>query len=643
MWRSVDMDKGLRIALSSGFFARDSALGAAARVLCRSWKAAVGLTVAPRSSRPDEWQTPVDLEDLPGWCASFPQAVDVHCAAGAHGSADAVAPAAAALAGLPRLRTMRVRCKPTDAAVLSLVPATVTHLCLDCWVNNAMPPPAPLSEELLRLPALQFLTLEGVLADAPITGAMPRTLVGLQAYTGLAADASFSHLPLLRKLCIQRQSHEAAAALATGTPHLQALEMVNPDPMAELRADLLRRFTTLRRLRWHGSMSSEALAGLPSTLEELELRPWDVSEASKPSLAHLNRLRCLTFTAGPDDGTPPTHADDFVGTFPPTLRQLDMGPFELTRDVAFSHLPALEEVSLQYTSVSDNSVASLPRTVTKLDLRGCTELTPACSFAHLSRLQWLYVHAAVLTAGGAAAASLSTHARAAIGGAGSVWPLRTLGVSSESSLDSGPPAFEHLTTVTMIQAEFGDLSDWDLSPLVLLHTLEVQFCSGAAGMLPTAPPSLRKLTASARGVTAWPHSLLDLTVYHVHSEALQHLPPTLRTLLLVSEESFTIRGQIDWSTTQLERLSLRDISGGRHLRLGRGFFAMLPRTLRVLVCSSVSVLPPSADAEGGGAGGAAAPQRLDLSHLPALQHCRIDLSESHPPVTVAAMGRQWVV
>jgi hypothetical protein len=642
MWRSVDMDTGLRIALSSGFFARDSALGAAARILCRSWKAAVGLTVAPRTSRPDEWQTPVDLEDMPGWCTSFPQAVDVHCAVGADGSADAVAPAAAALARLWHLRAMRIRCKPTDQLVLSLVPPTLTRLFLDCLDVDTMPPPATFCEVLPRLPALQFLTLKGVLVDASITAALPGSLVGLQTCDGLGDDAGFAHLPLLRELRIRFQSHDAAAALATVTPHLQALEMVNPNPMAELRADLLRRFTTLRRLRWHGSMSSEALAGLPSTLEELELRPWDVSAAQKPSLAHLNRLRCLTFTAGPDDGTPPTHADDFVGTFPPTLRKLDMGLFHLTRDVAFSHLPALEEVSLQYTSVSDDSVASLPRTVTNLDLRGCIELTPACSFAHLSRLQWLYVHAAVLTAGGAAVASLSTHARAAIGGAGSVWPLRTLGVSSETSLDSGPPAFQHLATVTVIQADC-DLSDWDLSPLVQLHTLDVKCCRGAAGMLPTAPPSLRKLTASARGVTAWPRSLLDLTVYDLNSEALQHLPPMLRTLSLVSDQSFTIRGQIDWSTTQLERLSLRDISGGRHLRLGRGFFAMLPPALRVLACSNVSLLPPSADAAGGGAGGAAAPQRLDLSHLPALQQCRIDLSEPHPPVTVAAMGRQWVV
>lgn len=71
---------------------------------------------------------------------------------------------------------------------------------------------------------------------------------------------------------------------------------------------------------------------------------------------------------------------------PPTTTVLwGSGP-GLTAGLRLDHLPALREVVLRWTAVSDATLASLPPTVTELDVGGCSGLTAGLRLNHLPAL-----------------------------------------------------------------------------------------------------------------------------------------------------------------------------------------------------------------------------------------------------------------
>jgi hypothetical protein len=261
------MDTGLRIALSTGFFGRDLPLGVAARSVCRSWREAVRGHVAPEldwHAPIEEDPTPVELADLPGWCASFPQAKALRCAATRKGDWQIEPLASAALAGMRRLRQLHVSVGKLPSAhkeaLMQAVPVTTTHLELD-GIDEVE---RLACRVLSRLTGLQHVHIHTELS-AELAAALPPAVAGLDMANRFAdaEGVSLVHLPLLRHFRIPFLQQRV---LATVTPHLRSLD-VGID--ADTDAGLLRRFTSLQRLRWHTGLDGAALAALPPTLEEL--------------------------------------------------------------------------------------------------------------------------------------------------------------------------------------------------------------------------------------------------------------------------------------------------------------------------------------------------------------------------------------
>jgi hypothetical protein len=659
------MDTGLRLALSTGFFGRDLALGVAARTTCRSWREAVRGHVAPElewyprfGRRPMRTST-IALSKVPFWCTCFPQAGGVECRTGRFSNAESCRAAAAALAGMRQLRRLVLHVNAQDAEIqlclLAAVPSTLTHLRLQ-FGDKVVPPAWALTTLLRRLTGLQHIGVSLTLS-AELVAALPPTLVSLRASAGIANDASLAHLPLLRDLQ-SLDGFRALGVLATVTPLLRGLEI---DTCNDRR--LLTRFTSLQRLQCDMDLSIAEIAALPPTLEELHMECPLFDATGGPSLAHLTRLQSLWLSLGDAIGD----FDDLgfaeiARTMPPSLRELDLFRFPVDEHASLAHLPVLEQVHLSCIRVFDSFVASLPPSVADLDMQLCEGLTSACSFAHLPRLQRLKVHPRVLATDGAAVASLSPDARhawlaaairAGSGGGISVQPLRKLSLERDDGelrdrrdLDPlAPPAFEHLASVRVLNARSCDLSGWDLSPLTQLRELSLMFTCNTSAALATAPPSLRILSTNAREIQHWPPSVTDLTVHDPHPDGLLRPPPGLRVATLLFQSQPVNRVRADWSGTPLEQLTVSTFSA---VHTDATFFTTLPPTLRVLSCRNMHLLPPphadqgATDAtSGSGAGDPSPPLRLDLTHLTALHRFYVTFAKGHPSVTVTAQGRTW--
>jgi hypothetical protein len=636
------MDTGLRIALSSGFFGRDLALGVAARSVCRSWREAVRGHVAPEL----DWHAPmeyepkrVELADVPGWCASFPQAKALRCAVSGKGDRHSVPLASAALAGMRQLRQLHVSVSGLPSAhkkaLMQAVPVTTTHLELEGIDEDERLACRVLS----RLTGLQHVLFRAELS-AELAAALPPTLTGLvmAALPAGAEGVSLAHLPLLRDIRIYFPTMQPLM-LATVTQHLRSLDV---ETHADVDAGLLRRFTSLQRLRSHAELDGTALAALPPTLEELMAHTEGFNKGPQPSLAHLTRLRNLDISV--PSGTSVARASAFVRSFPPSLRKLELSCSSAIGDDPFAHLSALDDVTLHESAASGENIASLPPSVRRLGLWGCRGVTSVCSFAHLPRLHCLHTHARSIEAGSAAVASLSREARLAWlatavrahGGGGLLWPLRELHL--ERAGYSRPVAFQCPGSLTTLSLSLSNMDGWDLSRLKQLHTLKLNRCKNVPAAVASAPTSLRVLDVwgdSTASLSRFPPSLHELRISEWHRKALLHPPPGLRTLELRfsdTDESWSL--PVDLSGTRLEVL-LIDGRSGFH-SIDGSMFATLPPTMRVVSGKGLHVaLPPAA-------GGAARALRLDLTHLPVLQRCDLWFAEDHAPVTVAAMGREWV-
>jgi hypothetical protein len=638
------MDTGLRIALSTGFFGRDLALGVAARSVCRSWREAVRGHVAPElklHALMEYEPKRVELADVPGWCASFPQAKALRCAATRKGDGH-VPLASTALAGMRRLRHLHVSVGGLPSAhkeaLMQAVPVTTTHLELVGVFKDE-----PFACRVLsRLTGLQHVHIHTELT-AKLAAALPPTVASLvtAAMPAGAERVSLAHLPLLRDF---RIPFLRPRILATVTPHLRSLD-VGGD--ASLDAGLLRRFTSLQRLRWHAWLDGAALAALPPTLEELMAYTHSSDDGPQPSLAHLTRLRDLDICV-PED-TSVARASAFVRSFPPSLRKLLLCSMPEIGDDPFAHLSALEDVALISCAADDEIIASLPPSVRRLVVGARSGVTSTCTFAHLPRLHCLRTAPSMLDAGIAAAASLSREARLAWlatavrahGGGGLLWPLRELHLLSTGRVY--PVAFQCPDSLTTLSLSYCDMSGCDLSRLTQLHTLKLNRCTNVPAAVASAPPSLRVLDVSgtpAAFLSHFPPSLHELCISYWHPEALLHPPPGLRKLELHFRKTNDAWGlPVDLSGTRLEVLLIHgECSTGP---IDGSMFATLPPTMRVVSGKDLLVaLPPATTSPA--ADGAAGALRLDLTHLPVLQRCDLWFADGHAPVTVAAMGREWV-
>ena len=121
------------------------------------------------------------------------------------------------------------------------------------------------------------------------------------------------------------------------------------------------------------------LDSLPPCLEELAISSWPPGA----SLAHLTALRILRAAGGMDDAG--------LATLPPSLVSLDLAgwPPKLTTAAVFPHLPALRVLTVNSTSISDASIASMPAGLEELRMGRCRSVTQRASLDHLTALRVL--------------------------------------------------------------------------------------------------------------------------------------------------------------------------------------------------------------------------------------------------------------
>jgi hypothetical protein len=681
-WRAERAEQAMRIALASAWFGRAPVLAVAARSTCRAWQAAAREAAKIAMAPGHAWSA----TRAAGWCASFPLTEGVELRfSNRDEDTDAVV---AALSGLAHLRHVEISPPETVGSglerQLQALPRTLTRMTFNVEMHRddgvlrrfvaALPSFPALAEFEARLP--RQLTPD-------LVAALPATLTRLVVHVddvGVHPRVRFTHLTRLTHLTVPPDALCIPAVVASITPHLTSLKLTSRDPENEWDASVFSRWPSLRDAKFPEfccDLSGALAASLQPSLRSLSiLFPLDLAaEEPTVSLAHLTSLEKLVRIDSEAETEAPTPLyDALIRGLAPSLRHLDLTQCSFTRELTLAHLPALEVVELWQTEASDALVASLPASVTHLGLAHCSNVTPACSFAHLPRLHTLFVLTSVLAHGGVAAASLARSARSAAAGAVAA-PLRTvLLLRAHSDGKTAPrlaPDLSWAGDVTELRANMCDLAGWDLSPMAQLHTLDLSdFCTNIASALATAPPSLRMLISGIsqrQRVGRLPPSLQEVDVDFASAEMVRYPPPSLRVLRLrakperigmppegdgfiehPAEASGADERVYDWSGTVLEELVVS--ANWRCPAVHRSMFATLPPTLRVLQFDNLRlVAPPPAAGAAGGAGGAASDPasaggvRLDLTHLPALVRCDITLASGHVPVTVAAMGREWVV
>jgi len=115
-------------------------------------------------------------------------------------------------------------------------------------------------------------------------------------------------------------------------------------------------------------------AALPAATEAWVL--YTVTNFDADALAALAGVTSLNLYDNPNI------KDAVIARLPPTLRALDVsGCRELTRDVSFAHLTALESLKCIYTHVLDAGLGGLPPSLRQLHLGRC-ELPATADFSH---------------------------------------------------------------------------------------------------------------------------------------------------------------------------------------------------------------------------------------------------------------------
>lgn len=181
---------------------------------------------------------------------------------------------------------------------------------------------------------------------------------------------------------------------------------------AALAAALPRRVTRLTlcfntATRAAARAVQKTLMALPPRMTELALYDdddddnnceWQDAWWEAVSFLHLpalTALRCALSNIGSVE----------IATLPPSLTLLDVrGCPYLDAAMTFAHMPALSTLNCEGTRITDAAIASLPPSITHLNMKNCN-VTNAVTFAHLPVLQTLTC--AFTRASNAAIASLS--------------------------------------------------------------------------------------------------------------------------------------------------------------------------------------------------------------------------------------------
>jgi hypothetical protein len=647
VWCSGRADQALRCVAESNFFALQPELAVAARSTCRGWRTVVRECTVPRlvDGAPGG-RGCFAADDLAGWCASFPLATRVSldlC-----GDETAAAEAGAALATMSHLREVALSRSRMHrwghracTQVIMALPRSLTTLLVhgDPDYVSLLHLVEPL---LPSLPALTRFEAGGcVQLKQALVAALPATVTSARLGCYGEADANVRLTPLasLRRLQLPAMAVCNPDIVASITPHLTALTLAGVG-VSPITPALCARWPHLQELEvasedfvCHGQLSA-----LPPSLTRLRMRsPTAVQLRAGPSLSlsHLPRLDRLTHTLG-DARHELSEYDRYVRTFPPSLRHVGLDDVGITPLLQLSHLPALVTVCLRRTSASDALVASLPPTVTELELLGCDQLTSGCSFAHLPRLRKLMIPSGVLAEGGVAAASLTQAARAAASPEGVASPIADLTVA-DAALGAPTPDLSFAASADRGHFIGCNMAGWSVAPLAAVRTLVLANCTRFGGLVTTATAleALQLSQCSDPGAVTMSPTVTNLEVSWLPVD-MGPMAAGLREARIVLFRRTAPQLTYDWSGTALERLEVavnENLAGGA-IVLHSTILTTLPPTLRVLKLHRARFgLPESADGT----------MSLDLAHLPLLQRLHCDLPHGHAPIVVSLAAGEMVL
>ena len=270
---------------------------------------------------------------------------------------------AVAVAGVPWHDNDDTRTHVRDVVRWRTALPAATAIALD-----ARPTPEAAMAALAGVQEMNFVGSGSLDATDTKVAAFPRTLrsLRLRNASNVTAAVRFSHLAALEVLdCSNTQ---AVANGADGLPSsLRELIMVQcPFPPA---IDF-RHLSDLRRLeigRTETTLSAATVAGLPPSLEELDIRYGMYGTGQFiGSLVHLPHLRTLVAPGrAVDDAT--------LSALPPGLIKLDVsGCLRFTPAASFAHLRRLHTLVVCHSNISIPSLATLPPSLAVLNMSTCS-------------------------------------------------------------------------------------------------------------------------------------------------------------------------------------------------------------------------------------------------------------------------------
>ena len=207
----------------------------------------------------------------------------------------------------------------------------------------------------------------------------------------LTRDVSFAHLTALESLdCSATEAVDGG--LSRLPPSLQRLQM---GACALPATADFSHLTALRVVKFHqyskeevtAKLSKDMLASLPPSMEELEIPSWPRGA----SLAHLTRLRVLRVSGTKIDAAG-------LATLPPTLTDLDISDCDnlSLSTTSFARFTRLRTLQARGARIGDAALATLPPSLKSLNLscryHKSSALTRAAVFPNLPALRVLDVN-----------------------------------------------------------------------------------------------------------------------------------------------------------------------------------------------------------------------------------------------------------
>ena len=318
--------------------------------------------------------TKVGVTDVVRWRAAFPAATGARVVRFGRN----IPMTAATLAGLTYLDVSECAMDVMDDFIHCLPPTLQTLDVHDCRrLSGAV--------SFAHLPALETLVCSGSdIGNRALATLSPSLQVLRAEYCRVSTGADFRHLPALQTLKTSRLPSNNVQLCGSNLPSsLQELKLAgfclppHSAPFAHL---------ALCTLELHCcQVPHTALACLPPTIITLVLvicTGLASSSFPHPPLPSLRTLYCPDSDIG----------DAALASLPPSLAHLTVagGAARLTPAAVFPpHMPALRDVDMSGTTIGDATIASLPPSLRDLDIRDCTNITPAARLDHFINMKTL--------------------------------------------------------------------------------------------------------------------------------------------------------------------------------------------------------------------------------------------------------------